>query len=62
MGQELMRSHYADKSLMKAVDPNREWCDQYEFALAAFCGAAAGLWMHFFSAVPIESALKNFFR
>lgn len=43
MGQELMRSRYADKSLMKVVDPNKEWCDRYEFAMAAFCGAAAGL-------------------
>ena len=43
MGQELMKSRYTDKSLMKAVDPNKEWCDRYEFAMAAFCGAAAGL-------------------
>ena len=61
MGQELMRSHYADKSLMKAVDPNREWCDRYEFALAAFCGAAAGLVDAFLlGSAKSESALKNF--
>lgn len=64
MGQELMKSRYTDKSLMKAVDPNKEWCDRYEFAMAAFCGAAAGLVDAFLlgdvSNAKSESVLKSF--
>lgn len=64
MGQELMKSRYTDKSLMKAVDPNKEWCDRYEFAMAAFCGAAAGLMDAFLigdvSNAKSESVLKSF--
>ena len=56
MGQELMKSRYTDKSLMKAVDPNKEWCDRYELPWRLSAVLRQGWWMHFSLAM---SAMPN---
>ena len=60
MKQSLAKSRYADNSIKRNVDPSKDWCDRYEFAMAAFCGAAAGLLdAVFLGSARSESALSK---
>ena len=41
---------------VKKLDVQMDWCDKYEFGLAAFCGAMAGFIDVFFAAVVVGAA------
>lgn len=40
MQKQLEKSRYHAE--VKKLDVQMDWCDKYEFGLAAFCGAMAG--------------------
>lgn len=49
MQKQLEKSRYHAE--VKKLDVQMDWCDKYEFGLAAFCGAMAGFIDVFFCTV-----------
>lgn len=50
MQKQLEKSRYHAE--VKKLDVQMDWCDKYEFGLAAFCGAMAGFIDVFFVQSP----------